>query len=121
MTLERIAAPEGHTAEAGELPEPSSRSAGSRAKRALRALVGESRAMRGIRERAEKLALYNVPVLLVGERGTGKEFVARTLHELTTPGGPFVKVRCSSAPDAGLPLLESAPNGTVFLDGIEDA
>jgi two-component system response regulator AtoC len=104
-------------------------------------LFGRSLAMAEVRQRTEKIAPTNIPVLLCGKGGTGKEAVARWIHANSTyRGGAFVKVNCAAIPSA---LLESelfgyekgaftganaskpgrvelAHNGTLFLDEIAD-
>lgn len=104
-------------------------------------LFGRSLAMSEVRQRAEKICRTNVSVLLYGEGGTGKEAIARWIHENSTYcGGEFVKVNCAAIPGA---LLESelfgyekgaftganvakpgrvelAHQGTLFLDEIAD-
>lgn len=96
----------------------------TRVLRAQSQLVGDSKAMRAVRERIEALARYgNVPVLFVGEPGAGKELAARALHELTNPDGPFIEVRCDGTSDllADIEVLELAKGGTVFLSGLDMA
>jgi len=67
--------------------------------------LASSRAMRSIRQQIEKIADYDVPVLILGESGTGKEVVARQLHTRSTRARqPFLKVNCAALPGA---LLES--------------
>jgi len=67
--------------------------------------LASSRAMRSIRQQIEKIADYDVPVLILGESGTGKEVVARQLHTRSTRASqPFLKVNCAALPGA---LLES--------------
>lgn len=67
--------------------------------------LAASRAMRSIREQIEKLADYDVPVLILGESGTGKEVVARLLHARSARARhSFLKVNCAALPGA---LLES--------------
>jgi two-component system response regulator AtoC len=86
------------------------------------------------------LSQNRVPVLIEGKSGTGKELVARALHEAATPEEPFVAVNCSAMPAALLESelfghekgaftdahaakpgkLELAANGTVFFDEIAD-
>src|ERR1700745_2182490 len=104
-------------------------------------LFGRSEAMKEIRKRATKIAGSNIPVLLCGPKGSGKEVLARWIHNHSAvAGGQFVKVNCAAIPGS---LLESelfgfekgaftgahetkpgrvelAHNGTLFLDGIAD-
>src|SRR6187401_3533233 len=116
--------------------------------RALRArvdrtltMVGESYAMRQLREQVAMAAPTNGRVLIYGENGTGKELVARTVHALSRRrGGPFVEVNCAAIPEelieselfghvrgafTGAMLdrrgkFELADGGTLFLDEIGD-
>ncbi|HTM32290.1 MAG TPA: sigma-54 dependent transcriptional regulator [Vicinamibacterales bacterium] len=116
--------------------------------RALRArvdrqeiMVGESPAMRHLREQVAMAAPTNGRVLILGENGTGKELVARTVHQLSRRrGGPFVEVNCAAIPEelieselfghargaftgavADKPgRFEQADGGTIFLDEIGD-
>ncbi len=100
-------------------------------------LVGNSSRMASIVQLIQKMARGRWPVLILGETGTGKEVVARSIHN-ANPVGPFVTVDCSSmvgplmeselfghvkgsftgavATKAG--LLELAHTGTAFLDEI---
>lgn len=104
-------------------------------------LFGRSEAMKEIRKRATKIAGTNIPVLLCGPKGSGKEVLARWIHNHSeVAGGQFVKVNCAAIPGT---LLESelfgfekgaftgahatkpgrvelANSGTLFLDGIAD-
>lgn len=92
-------------------------------------------------ERAQRVALHNVPVLLEGESGTGKELFARAIHQHSPRGDkPFIAVNCGAIPE---PLVESelfghekdaftganalrkghfesANGGTIFLDEISE-
>ncbi|HEX6907215.1 MAG TPA: sigma 54-interacting transcriptional regulator, partial [Terriglobales bacterium] len=68
-------------------------------------VFGRTEAMRALRERLQKLAGANVPVLIQGESGTGKDIIARMIHGLSPwRTGPFVKVNCPAIPGT---LLES--------------
>ena len=104
-------------------------------------LVGESPVMRHLREQVMLAAPTNGRVLILGENGTGKEVVARTLHAHSRRRlGPFVEVNCAAIPEE---LIESelfghtkgaftgavadrrgrfehASGGTIFLDEIGD-
>ena len=66
-------------------------------------LVGQSPRIRQILRLVEKLGHCRWPVLLLGETGTGKEVVARAIHNIN-PVGPFVTIDCSSLVG---PLMES--------------
>lgn len=103
-------------------------------------LVGESQVMARVRVLAERFAPSSATVLIQGETGTGKELVARLVHELSERSdGPFVVVNCPALPgslveaelfgtekgvatgvDARPGLAESADGGTLFLDEIGD-
>jgi transcriptional regulator with PAS, ATPase and Fis domain len=72
-------------------------------------LVGQSFRIRQILELIQKLGRSRVPILLLGETGTGKEVVARAIHAVRNVG-PFVPIDCSAL--AG-PLLESELFGHV--------
>jgi DNA-binding NtrC family response regulator len=68
-------------------------------------LVGESVALRQLRELVARVAHSGAPVLVIGETGSGKERVARALHRLgPRPEGPFVALNCAALPEH---LLES--------------
>ncbi len=69
-------------------------------------VFGRTEAMRAVRERLTKLAAANVPVLIQGESGTGKDIIARMVHTNSAPWrtGPWVKVNCPAIPGT---LLES--------------
>ena len=73
--------------------------------------VGESPAMREVHKRIGMAAASAMPVLVLGETGTGKEMVARALHRHSDRAGrPFVAVNCSAIPSE---LLESELFGHV--------
>ena len=100
-------------------------------------LVGQSPRIRNVLRMVEKLGRCRWPVLLLGETGTGKEVVARSIHSVSQ-AGPFVTIDCSSlvgplmeselfghvkgaftgavVPKTG--LIESANGGTAFFDEI---
>jgi DNA-binding NtrC family response regulator len=68
-------------------------------------LIGRSAPMQEVHRLIEQAAATPAPVLIHGETGTGKELVARTLHELSgRAAGPFVAVNCAAMPET---LLES--------------
>ncbi|HMM11786.1 MAG TPA: sigma-54 dependent transcriptional regulator [Bacteroidales bacterium] len=104
-------------------------------------MVGRSAVITEIREMIEKVAPTNARVLITGENGTGKELVARQVHELSNRAhAPFIEVNCAAIPSE---LIESqlfghekgsftsaikqrkgdfelAHGGTLFLDEIGD-
>ena len=68
-------------------------------------IFGKTAAMQAVRNKLEKVAETDVPVLLQGESGTGKEICARLLHALSMRGrGSLVKVSCPAIPHS---LLET--------------
>src|SRR6202030_3078507 len=68
-------------------------------------VFGGTDAMRALRERLAKIAGANVPVLIQGESGTGKDIIARMIHASSPwKTGPWVKVNCPAIPGT---LLES--------------
>jgi two-component system response regulator HydG len=74
-------------------------------------VIGASKAMRALLDIVARVAQSDVPALLLGETGTGKGLVARTLHaQSPRAGGPFVVVNCAALPE---PLLESELFGHV--------
>jgi two-component system response regulator AtoC len=79
--------------------------------------VSASSIMRRLRGQAELLAETSVPVLILGEGGSGKETVARLMHKLSVRSSfPFVKVSCAALPgellEAELFGSERVPSGT---------
>src|ERR1700726_3263253 len=104
-------------------------------------LFGHSPAMAEVRARAERICRTNVPILLCGEGGTGKEAMGRWIHGNSEyAAGEFVKVNCAAIPGALLESelfghekgaftgasaakpgrVEMAHQGTLFLDEIAD-
>src|SRR5579871_2334909 len=101
-------------------------------------LVGQSARTRHVMKMIEKLGHCRWPGLLLGETGTGKEVVARLIHNICCPSDPFVTIDCSSmvgplmeselfghvkgaftgAANAKMGLLEAANAGTAFFDEI---
>lgn len=104
-------------------------------------MIGSSAAMNEVLDIIDKVAPTNARVLIEGENGTGKELVARRLHEMSNRSyAPFIEVNCAAIPSE---LIESqlfghekgsftsaikmkkgdfelANNGTLFLDEIGD-
>jgi len=101
--------------------------------------LGESPAMREVYSLIERVAASAVDVLVTGETGTGKELVARAIHNASRRAdAPFVPVDCGAIPDALLEselfghergaftgadarrmgLVEFADGGTLFLDEV---
>lgn len=94
------------------------------------ALVGECPAMQHVFKAVGKVAMQDVPVLLRGEHGTGKESMAREIHRHSRfSDGPFEKVFCPSRGDEQLErelfghagssgIIERATGGTLLLQEI---
>jgi two-component system, NtrC family, nitrogen regulation response regulator NtrX len=104
-------------------------------------MIGESEAIRHIKDMIERVAPTDARIFITGPNGTGKELVARWLHELSNRSkGPFIEVNCAAIPSE---LIESelfghekgsftsaikqkkgnfelASGGTLFLDEIGD-
>ena len=111
------------------------------APRAFEGLIGESPAMRQLLSRLDRIADCEATVLITGETGTGKELVARAVHNRSRRNGaPFVAINCAALPDALVEselfghvrgaftdartgrkgLLRQAEAGTLLLDEIGD-
>jgi DNA-binding NtrC family response regulator len=104
-------------------------------------IVGDSAAIRKIKETIDKVAPTDARILITGENGVGKELVARWIHEKSNrSGGPMVEVNCAAIPgelieselfghEKGsftsaikqrIGKFEQASGGTLFLDEIGD-
>ena len=102
-------------------------------------LVGDSAPMRMVKSLGARAAKSNIPVLITGESGVGKEVIARALHGASSRAGkPFVAVNCGALPanliesilfghekgaftgavDKTLGKFREADGGTLFLDEI---
>lgn len=102
-------------------------------------IIGQSPAMRQVRQLVATLAPTGVDILINGETGCGKEVVARAIHEASGRRGQFVAINCGALPEsvfeselfgheagaftgAGkrrIGRIEHANGGTLFLDEIE--
>jgi len=104
-------------------------------------MIGESPAIKKVKEIIEKVAPTDARVLITGENGTGKEVVARWIHEKSNRSkAPFVEVNCAAIPSELIESelfghekgaftsaikqrkgkFEQAEGGTIFLDEIGD-
>ncbi len=82
-------------------------------------VYGRTRAMRRIKDRLASIAQTNLPILLLGETGTGKTMLAREIHRNSPRReGPFVPVNCAAIPET---LLESELFGYAPRSGIANA
>ncbi|GAB4528259.1 MAG: sigma-54-dependent Fis family transcriptional regulator [Roseibium sp.] len=86
----------------------------------LRSFCGPDAALAQTVARVARLAPTEVPVLLVGETGTGKEYLARAIHVLGPADRSFHTLCCSGATREKVDALADAAAGTLFLRGIED-
>jgi len=88
-------------------------------KRADGEIVGDSAAMKRLRLQIRRIGPHFRAVLIHGERGTGKELVARALHqESVRTDGAFVVAACGNRISY---LMKMARGGTLFFDGIDEA
>jgi two-component system, NtrC family, nitrogen regulation response regulator NtrX len=104
-------------------------------------IIGESQAIRKVTEMADRVAPTDARVLITGANGTGKELVARRIHDQSNrASGPFVEVNCAAIPSELIESelfghekgsftsavkqrkgkFEQASGGTLFLDEIGD-
>lgn len=115
--------------------------ANNKERRTRHLLLGESEPMRQVRAKIEKLARSQAPVYISGESGSGKELVARLIHQQSPRSDkPFVAVNCGAIPQELMEseffghkkgsfsgaiadkvgLFQAAEGGTLFLDEIAD-
>ena len=113
----------------------------ARASRSAEGLVGRAPSFMTMMEHISRVARTDTTVLLLGETGTGKEMVARAIHEASTrSAAPFVAVDCSGLAETLVEselfghergaftgalarktgLVEAAAGGTLFLDEVGD-
>ncbi|PQP02973.1 sigma-54-dependent Fis family transcriptional regulator [Pseudomonas frederiksbergensis] len=106
-----------------------------------RRLLGDSLPMRSLRKQIDKLARSQAPVYISGESGSGKELVARLIHDQGPRGSrPFIPVNCGAIPSELMEseffghrkgsfsgaiedkpgLFQAAHGGTLFLDEVAD-
>lgn len=103
-------------------------------------IIARSKEMNEILQFVTKVGKSDSPIMLQGESGTGKELIARAIHRIGRPEGPFVPINCSALPESLLEselfgymkgaftgatmnkkgLFEEAHGGTLFLDEIAD-
>lgn len=94
-----------------------------------RILIGNSAKIEAVRDAVSEFAPSRANVLILGETGTGKELVARALHDLgTSPAAPFIAINCATIPPEKFEetvfgtsanpqgLMSQADGGTLFLD-----
>jgi DNA-binding NtrC family response regulator len=93
---------------------------GARARRReLPTFVAESHVMQGVLRLVERVGPSDANVLVTGEHGTGKEVVARLLHESSSRRErSFVPVNAGGLPEEVFESLELADGGTLFLDEV---
>ena len=112
-----------------------------RTERRFEQIVGESPALEAVLEQVRRVAPTDSTALILGETGTGKELIARAIHQISDRcGRPFVKLNCAAIPfdlleselfghEKGaftgaiaqkLGRFEMADTGTLFLDEIGD-
>ena len=104
-------------------------------------IIGQSKLLSGVLEMTDKVAPTDARVLITGENGTGKELIARRIHDLSPRStAPFIEVNCAAIPSELIESelfghekgaftsamkqrkgkFEQAEGGTIFLDEIGD-
>lgn len=92
-------------------------------------ITGVGPAHTALVEAVDGVTRQSAPVLVVGETGTGKDFIVQQLHHRTRPDGPLVTVHCGAIAEQEIHRQLFGPEGrvgashggTFYLDGIEDA
>ncbi|GIX02523.1 MAG: sigma-54-dependent Fis family transcriptional regulator [Thermogutta sp.] len=103
-------------------------------------IIGSSPAMREVYRLVRRVANSDASVLILGETGTGKELIAKAIHQLSPRrGGPYIRVNCGALPEGLLESelfghvrgaftgavenrtgrFEAAHTGTIFLDEVD--
>ncbi|MBB1229589.1 sigma-54-dependent transcriptional regulator [Pantoea pleuroti] len=102
-------------------------------------LIGNSVAIHELKEKIKDVAVTPANVIVYGETGTGKELVAKCIHEISERAGPFVALNCGALPESIFDIvifgcesgafpgalnvrvgkIEYADKGTLFLDEID--
>ena len=89
-------------------------------------ILGSSPQIQSLQKLVQQAALTNTPILIYGERGSGREFVAEILHETSSRSSePFEKMNCSGWTEGFLQTeiarrLDRAEGGTLFLDDVNE-
>ena len=104
-------------------------------------IFGQSTAMLAVRQRVERAAVTSVPVLILGESGTGKKVLARHIHQVSpVREGPLIRVHCAALPGTMLDrelfgygentvtgsqppktaMVERAQGGTLYLEEVAE-
>lgn len=104
-------------------------------------LIGSSQAIEGLRVQIQRVAPTTTPVLILGEEGSGKELVARCIHQASQrQGRPFISINAAAIPESILcdelfghvrgavpgadrqkkGRLDLVDGGTLFIDGIHE-
>lgn len=104
-------------------------------------IIGSNTTLRAVMERVDMIARSDLPILILGEKGTGKEVIARDIHRRSLrSSGPFIRVNCGAVPaqlldsylfgyqkgtftgsvDSQKGWFERADGGTLFIDEISE-